>query len=309
MGATAKATYIGRMDEPNDEPKVAAEETTAATRTLHRSTTKKVFGGVASGIAERFDVDANIVRVAFVVLAIVYGLGIAVYLAMWALIPRSSDAKREVTSDDLVEHDRSHWLRYAVPLGVVALAVIVLSMLGNAHPSVGKGLSLIWLIFLVLVAVIALRSPASRLTLRRMIALAFLSAVSLVILVVGAFLVTLQVIGVPLECGSGVHVWHPISTSEIQRTYHGAFGQSTINLVNVPFTSGTWSITATQGVGVLIIDIPANAVVDLRTHVGIGNVQSETVPSANAAVAGARPRLVLNLEVGIGQIQLLRFQR
>jgi phage shock protein PspC (stress-responsive transcriptional regulator) len=309
MGAMVKATYIVHMDELNDEPKVEAEDSTAKTRILQRSTTKKVFGGVASGVAERFDVDANIVRVAFVVLALVYGLGIAIYLAMWALIPRSSDANSGVVSDDLMEHDRRHWLRYAVPLSVVALAVIVLSTLGNAHPGIGKGLSLVWLIFLVLVAVIAFRSPASRLTLRRMIALAFLSAVSLVILVVGAFLVTLQVIGVPLEGGSGVHVWHPISTSEIQRTYHGAFGQSTINLVDVPFTSGTWSITATQGVGTLIIDIPANAVVDLRTHVGIGNVQSETVPSANAAVRGARPRLVLNLEVGIGQIQLLRFQR
>ncbi len=309
MGAMMNATYIGRMDEANDEPKIDAEQNTAEARTLHRSTTKKVFGGVAGGIAERFDIDANIVRVCFVVLAIVYGLGIAIYLAMWALIPRSSVAKGDDESDDLVEHDRSHWLRYAVPFGVVALAVIVFSALGNVHPYVGKVLSLIWLIFLVLVAVIALRSPASRLTLRRMIALAFLSAVSLVILVVGAFLVTLQVIGVPLEGGSGVHEWHPVTTSEIQRTYHGAFGQSTINLVNVPFTSGTWSITATQGVGVLIIDIPANAAVDLRTHVGIGNVKSETVPSANAAVAGARPRLVLNLEVGIGQIQIFRFQR
>ena len=33
-------------------------------------------------IGERFDVDANIVRVVFVVLTVLYGLGAAIYLAM-----------------------------------------------------------------------------------------------------------------------------------------------------------------------------------------------------------------------------------
>src|ERR1700690_1098741 len=59
------------------------------TTTLHRSATKRVFGGVAGGIAERFDIDANIVRVVFVVLTFLFGLGAAIYLAMWVLIPQS----------------------------------------------------------------------------------------------------------------------------------------------------------------------------------------------------------------------------
>src|ERR1700689_2147549 len=108
-------------NESHDAPEHDAPEPGGVS--LHRSSTKKVFGGVAGGLAERFDVDANIVRVVFVVLALVYGLGIAIYLAMWALIPRSNapgEADVVVTDDA----PRVGWFRYAIPRGVLVLAVI-----------------------------------------------------------------------------------------------------------------------------------------------------------------------------------------
>ena len=111
MSATLAGTYIVIMDEPmefNEITLVENESHEAPPQpddapqpegaTLHRSNTKKVFGGVAGGLAERFDVDANIVRVVFVVLALVYGLGIAIYLAMWALIPVARTYRLRTTS-------------------------------------------------------------------------------------------------------------------------------------------------------------------------------------------------------------------
>src|SRR5580698_1069602 len=74
---------------PTPEPEVAPEAR------LRRSTKRRMVGGVAGGIAERFDVDANIVRVVFVVLTVLYGLGAAIYLAMWALIPQSGNGSEE----------------------------------------------------------------------------------------------------------------------------------------------------------------------------------------------------------------------
>jgi phage shock protein C len=301
------------MDEPMEFNEVAVVESHDAPEhdtpepggvSLHRSSTKKVFGGVAGGLAERFDVDANIVRVVFVVLALVYGLGIAVYLAMWALIPRSSVP---VNSEVVVPEEvpRVRWLRYAIPLGVLILAIIFISTLRHL-PVFGASFAILWVVFLMAVAVLALFSPARRLTFRRLVALAFLAFVSFLIVVSGAFLITIHELGVPLLGGSGVKQWTPTSESQIQRNYHGAFGTSTINFDNVAF-SGTTYVTATQGVGVLDVYVPAGVKIDLRTHAGLGDTFSFRVihnSTSNTPVQHAGATLVMNLEVGIGKIQI-----
>jgi phage shock protein C len=307
MSVGDAATYIESMDEPLDTNDVIPPDSSPepATVTLHRSATKKVFGGVAGGLAERFDVDANIVRVVFVVLALIYGLGIAIYLAMWALIPRAASVEgAEVEPLEDAPHVR--WLRYAVPLGVVVLAAIFISTI-HGLPVFGKSFALLWVIFLMVLAVLSLFTPARRLTFRRLVALAFLAFISVIIVISGIFLATIQVLGVPLEGGSGVKQWAPTTQAEIQRNYHGAFGTSTINLSNVSF-SGTTYVTATQGVGLLSVEVPPGVTVDLRTHVGLGNVQDSRDVSGNSSepVEHAHAVLVLNLEVGIGQIQYSR---
>jgi phage shock protein PspC (stress-responsive transcriptional regulator) len=307
MSQSAGTTYIESMDEPlepNDVlPHESAPEPEGAT--LHRSATKKVFGGVAGGLADRFDVDANIVRVVFVVLALIYGLGIAIYLAMWALIPRAATVEGDVV-EPLEDAPRVRWLRYAIPLGVVVLAAIFISTV-HGLPVFGKSFALLWVIFLMVLAVLALFTPARRLTFRRLVALAFLAFISFVIVISGIFLATVQVLGVPLEGGSGVKQWAPTTQAEIQRNYHGAFGTSTINLSNVSF-SGTTYVTATQGVGLLSVEVPPGVTVDLRTHVGLGDVQDSRDVSGNSSepVQHAHAVLVLNLEVGMGQIQYSR---
>jgi len=295
------------MDEPEN---VKDDDVTTDTPTLHRSSTKKVFGGVAGGIGERFDVDANIVRVVFVVLALVYGLGVAIYLAMWVLIPRSPMSETdEVVPVEELNHARAHWLKYALPFGVLVLVAIFFATIQGV-PRFGKGLSLLWLIFLVVLAIVSLGSPARRLTFRRFLALAFLGLLSLLILATGSFLMMLQVIGVPLRGGSGVKEWRPTTIAQVQHEYHGAFGESTIDLLNVPFTAGTWSVTATQGVGVLIIDIPSSVTVSLRSHVGIGGVSNQfrQLPVFTTSTSH-KTNLELNLQVGVGTIEVRRFSR
>jgi phage shock protein C len=56
------------------------------TRTLTRSR-DRMLAGVASGIAAYVGVDAVVIRIAFVVLTLVGGLGIPLYLASWVLVP------------------------------------------------------------------------------------------------------------------------------------------------------------------------------------------------------------------------------
>ncbi len=58
-------------------------------RRLYRSRTQKVVGGVCGGLAEYFNIDPALLRVGFVVLSFVNGLGIITYLAMWLVFPRA----------------------------------------------------------------------------------------------------------------------------------------------------------------------------------------------------------------------------
>jgi phage shock protein C len=54
---------------------------------LFRSSKSKVFGGVAGGIAEYFDLDPIIIRLLFVVIAFAGGGGAIVYLILWIALP------------------------------------------------------------------------------------------------------------------------------------------------------------------------------------------------------------------------------
>ena len=59
-------------------------------KTLHRSETNRVIGGVAGGLGEYFDIDPTIIRIIFVLLAIFGGWGILFYLILWLVIPAPS---------------------------------------------------------------------------------------------------------------------------------------------------------------------------------------------------------------------------
>jgi len=58
-----------------------------ARKELRRSTDDRMLAGVAGGLARYLDVDATLVRIAFVVLTVMGGAGVPLYLASWLLIP------------------------------------------------------------------------------------------------------------------------------------------------------------------------------------------------------------------------------
>jgi phage shock protein C len=60
----------------------------AERRKLYRSRTNRQVAGVCGGLAEYFNLDATLIRVLFVVLAVLGGSGIVLYLAMWIIVPR-----------------------------------------------------------------------------------------------------------------------------------------------------------------------------------------------------------------------------
>jgi phage shock protein C len=56
---------------------------------LTRSTDNRIVAGVLGGIAEYFDLDARLVRIAYVILSVVSVVfpGTLVYLLLWLVIP------------------------------------------------------------------------------------------------------------------------------------------------------------------------------------------------------------------------------
>lgn len=58
---------------------------------LFRDQKRKILGGVCSGIANYFGIDAVWIRLIFGILAFAYGLTIVAYLIMWAVVPGSFD--------------------------------------------------------------------------------------------------------------------------------------------------------------------------------------------------------------------------
>jgi phage shock protein C len=62
----------------------------AQTRKLYRSRTNRKLAGVCGGLAQYFNTDATLIRVLFVVLALLGGPGLVIYLLMWIIVPEES---------------------------------------------------------------------------------------------------------------------------------------------------------------------------------------------------------------------------
>ncbi len=86
-------------------------------QTLYRDESDKMLGGVCSGIAQYFDVDTNLVRVAFVVLAAFGGGGVLGYLILWAILdPKPvADPLPPVTPEQEIVLDEPDSLTQAEP--------------------------------------------------------------------------------------------------------------------------------------------------------------------------------------------------
>lgn len=61
--------------------------TTKARLEIHRDVKQRVLGGVAAGLGRSLGIEPVYVRAGFVSLGLVYGLGLVLYLGLWAILP------------------------------------------------------------------------------------------------------------------------------------------------------------------------------------------------------------------------------
>ncbi|MFA6522037.1 MAG: PspC domain-containing protein [Patescibacteria group bacterium] len=107
---------------------------------LYRSKKDRILFGVCGGLAEFFGIDATLVRVIFIILALVHGIGILVYLALWLLVPEKHEVgqpaaeivtPQEITTPQLEERkvEAMSWFeknRTTLGAGIIAIGFFIL---------------------------------------------------------------------------------------------------------------------------------------------------------------------------------------
>ncbi len=66
---------------------------------LYRSTSDSMLGGVCGGLGRYFNVDANLIRLIFVVLAVLPGFGVPIYLVLWLILPEDTEGAKQPLAD------------------------------------------------------------------------------------------------------------------------------------------------------------------------------------------------------------------
>lgn len=65
------------------------EDETMEQKRIMRSRKERMIGGVCGGVAEHFNVDATLVRLIFVLITLVDGIGLLAYLVLWLVMPEA----------------------------------------------------------------------------------------------------------------------------------------------------------------------------------------------------------------------------
>jgi phage shock protein PspC (stress-responsive transcriptional regulator) len=98
-------------------------------RQLTRSETDRVLAGVAGGIAQRFEINSTLVRLAWVLSVLFGGLGILAYLILAIVLPQPTWATWAVAAAlaaaGVVMHRTAHGAGGRTPIAASAVAVTI----------------------------------------------------------------------------------------------------------------------------------------------------------------------------------------
>jgi hypothetical protein len=123
------------------------------------------------------------------------------------------------------------------------------------------------------------------------------------------------VIDVPITGGVGDQRATPLTLADLHDEYHLGMGELQLDLSHLDFERGTvHNIKATVGIGHLLVKLPRNATAELHGHAGLGEVRFlgehdggiRVDRDSTLSAGGERPpRIVLDVEVGIGQVEVV----
>jgi phage shock protein PspC (stress-responsive transcriptional regulator) len=282
--------------EPDDSP-----------RKLTRSTSDKYLWGVAGGLGRQFGVDPMLFRVAFMVSVVFGGIGVALYLAAGAFLPRDDGEPAWIS-------DKSRATTIAV---IVALCVAGVSALKPPGFLLGPGLIIVagftalgvglyrafggregedparivarlTLVGLCLIAAFALSVGVGFVA-----ALGGGVAVAAISIVAGLGLIAAGLLGGPrwlilpamvlvlplaivsaadldLRGGVGPREYRPTSMNELRPQYRLGAGQIDLDLRGLELPAGRTDVDVHVGLGEARVRVPAGVCVVTDARIGLG---------------------------------------
>jgi phage shock protein PspC (stress-responsive transcriptional regulator)/predicted membrane protein len=314
---------------------------------MTRSASDSVLGGVASGLGRHLGIDPALVRVAFVVLALFGGSGLALYVILWIVLP-AEDGAAALRSD-------SSTGRKVALAALLVVAIVSLPFAGPGFVVLGPALlvmavvaavgvllwravggegdtSLVraaWLVLAVAGALLlgAGAGVAAAFGGGTIVAVVVIAAGAA--LVVGGFLggarwlvIPALVMAIPLSLvaatdidltgGVGERDYRPASVVDLDDSYRLGVGELGMDLSGVDFPTGTTALDLDVGVGHLQVLVPDDVCVQLRGHVGVGEVDAfdsvndgfDVTVDHRGAPAGDAPVLALDARAGVGRIEV-----
>lgn len=136
-------------------------------RKLYRSRTDSMIAGVCGGLAEYFNIDTVLMRIAAVVIILVApGAGILAYLIFWVVVPQKpieesiagAENPEQVSAEvDEVKSDRKSGIVF-IGAGLIVLGALIL--LNNFVPIVFFSVGKLWPVALVVVGILILKKGA-----------------------------------------------------------------------------------------------------------------------------------------------------
>jgi phage shock protein PspC (stress-responsive transcriptional regulator)/predicted membrane protein len=120
---------------------------------------------------------------------------------------------------------------------------------------------------------------------------------------------------VGLRGGIGDRSWAPRSVAAVHDTYRLGIGQARLDLSQVQFAPGeTVNVAFRQGIGDLLIVLPAQVPVDVDTDVNAGSIRLPRGPEQNGTSVHRRyvdPRdaaavITIDAELGVGSLEVRR---
>lgn len=131
----------------------------------------------------------------------------------------------------------------------------------------------------------------------------------LVALLLTPMAIVASFITAPLEGGIGDHRYTPVTAAEVRDEYRSLGGRLILDLTDLKTSPHTVHISASVAVGQLVVILPENATVELRTRVGAGDSVVLGSQDVGTSLDSSYVRhhfnpisYVLDLETGIGQV-------
>jgi phage shock protein C len=137
---------------------------------LYRSRTDRMIGGVCGGLAEYFNIDSTLVRLAAVALTLAGGSGILAYLIFWFVVPQrplnmaiSNNAQAASDAGEhAVESEGTEASTAALFIGVLLTVLGFLFLAGNFISFAWLSFSKLWPLMLIAIGILIVMKGTGR---------------------------------------------------------------------------------------------------------------------------------------------------